>query len=149
MTVKITIIEPKSFKGFWKNPADKMNNAINIGLFRIGHKIANRSKEFSPQLTGNLRRSITVDPQLISQVDNKIAVGSNLVYARIHDLGGIIKPKNKKYLHFKTKSGKWVRTKKVTIKKYKGRGYLTPAFDWASRSIVEPILTQEINAIMK
>lgn len=45
--------------------------------------------------TSGLYRSIT------SYVDGRRLVwGSNLVYARIHQLGGVIRPKNKPYLSF-------------------------------------------------
>jgi len=44
------------------------------------------------------------------------------VYARIHELGGTIVPRRKKWLRFQTENG-WVVTKKVRIPK---RPYLLP-----------------------
>ncbi len=38
-------------------------------------------------------------------------------YARIHEMGGVIRPKNKPYLMFKLPNGQWIRTKKVRIKR--------------------------------
>jgi phage gpG-like protein len=51
-------------------------------------------------------------------------VGSPVVYAAIHEYGGIIRPKNSKYLVFRI-NGSWVRTKKVTM----------PAREWLSKSL--------------
>jgi len=43
-------------------------------------------------------------------------VGSPVVYAAIHEYGGIIRPKNSKYLVFRI-NGKLIRTTKVTLPK--------------------------------
>jgi phage virion morphogenesis protein len=48
-----------------------------------------------------------------------VRVGSNVIYALIHQQGGVIKPVKKKTLKFKIgkgKGGKWVSAKQVTIK---------------------------------
>lgn len=42
--------------------------------------------------------------------------GSNVEYARIHELGGVIKPVNAEYLTFQI-DGQWIRTKEVNIPK--------------------------------
>ena len=55
-------------------------------------------------------------------------------YARIHELGGVIKPKRKKYLRFKLPSGKVVFTKKVRIPP---RPYFFPAVTKAFDSLKE------------
>lgn len=51
-------------------------------------------------------------------------VGSPVVYAAIHEYGGIIKPKKAKYLSFQI-DGTWIRTKKVTM----------PKREWLSKSL--------------
>jgi len=51
-------------------------------------------------------------------------VGSPVVYAAIHEFGGIIKPKKAKYLVFQI-DGTWIRTKKVTM----------PKREWLSKSL--------------
>lgn len=105
--------------------------------FRVGGrpspwKTSFRVERFGGQTlrrTGRLMRSLTVG--LVENDD--VAVGSNLIYARIHALGGIIRAKNKEYLMFRmptglrttSKSGKplkkaqqqfsFVRVKQVTI----------------------------------
>jgi len=53
-------------------------------------------------------------------------VGSPVVYAAIHEFGGIIRPKNAKYLVFQI-DGKWIRTKKVTM----------PKREWLSKSLMD------------
>lgn len=46
----------------------------------------------------------------------RVVVGTNAFYAPVMHFGGTIKPKNGKYLTFKTPTGGWVRVKSVTIK---------------------------------
>ena len=46
----------------------------------------------------------------------RVVVGTNVIYAPLMHFGGTIKPKNGKYLTFKTPTGGWVRVKSVTIK---------------------------------
>lgn len=71
-------------------------------------------------------------------------VGSPVVYAAIHEFGGIIKPKNAKYLVFQIE-GKWIRTKKVTM----------PKREWLSKSLadvkprIERIFGREIEIAIK
>ena len=57
-----------------------------------------------------LRRSIEY-----AATSDKVMVGSNLPYARIHQKGGTIKPKTGKYLKFKGRGGNDVFVKEVTI----------------------------------
>lgn len=60
--------------------------------------------------SGELKNSIS------SQVQGKtVQVGTNKEYARIHQFGGEIKPKNKKTLFFETADGKKIIAKKVTM----------------------------------
>ena len=60
--------------------------------------------------TRRLERSIDSAATLDS-----VMVGSNAKYARIHQKGGTIKPKNKKFLRFPGSDGKDVFVKEVTI----------------------------------
>ncbi|MHA1661872.1 MAG: phage virion morphogenesis protein [Candidatus Thorarchaeota archaeon] len=77
---------------------------------------------------------------------NNAYVGSNLKYARIHELGGTILPKKGKVLHF-TINGKDVFTKKVVMP---ARPYLSPSLDdvfqsGKARAIAMMILKREVN----
>jgi len=104
--------------------------------FRVGgrptpFKTSFRVERFGGQTlrrSGRLMRSLTV-----TATDEDVQIGSNLIYARIHALGGIIRAKNKEFLSFRiptglrttSKSGKtlkkaqqqfgFVRVKQVTI----------------------------------
>lgn len=60
--------------------------------------------------TKRLERSIDS-----AATDDQVMVGSNLVYARIHQKGGTIKPKNKKFLRFPGQDGQPVFMKEVTL----------------------------------
>lgn len=59
--------------------------------------------------TGRLRRSIDFQASA-----DGLAVGTNTLYARVHQFGATIVPKVAKFLRFKI-GKKWVTTKKVTI----------------------------------
>lgn len=60
--------------------------------------------------SGRLRRSIDY-----AATSDKVMVGSNLAYARIHQKGGEITPKKAKKLVFKGRDGKAVAVDKVNI----------------------------------
>lgn len=62
-------------------------------------------------------------------------VGSNLRYARIRSLGGIIEAKNAPYLVFKT-GGHWVKTKSV---EQKPNPYIMPGIKESTRKIIQYI----------
>jgi phage gpG-like protein len=74
-------------------------------------------------------------------------VGTSLIYAAIHEFGGVITPKNSPYLVFQV-NGHWVKTKIVVMPK---RAYLDPAikevFDQTNKAqqIAELTLQQEID----
>lgn len=63
------------------------------------------------KISGDLFRSIEV-----RIYDFTVIIGSALKYARIHNLGGVIRAKTAPYLHFKV-DGHWVKVKEVTIPK--------------------------------
>lgn len=80
--------------------------------------------------TGNLRRSIGSGVNVIG--NNIIGwIGSNLIYAQIHELGGIIKPRTKQYLRFQIE-GFWKTVKQVII---------------PQRPFIEPGITENIDKI--
>jgi phage gpG-like protein len=107
-------------KDFYKGLVQGMRNA----MFYV-EKEAKSSFGIAGNLkvgTGLLRRSIhtTVKPEGSSVTGT---IGSDVVYARIHEYGGTIVPRTAKWLQFKV-NGQWVRTDKVTIP---ARPFLTPA----------------------
>lgn len=58
----------------------------------------------------NLVQSITHAPDA-----GGVSVGSNLVYALIHQIGGVIRAKSARGLRFRIAGGGWVRVQSVTI----------------------------------
>lgn len=62
------------------------------------------------RVSGDLARSIGY-----KVTGNKVAVGTNLIYARIHEYGGVIVPRQAKALHFKLRDGGWRTASKVVM----------------------------------
>ena len=56
--------------------------------------------------------------------DYTIEIGPGVIYGHIHEVGGIIVPRRKKFLAWKDESGKWHFAKSVTIPK---RPWLYPS----------------------
>lgn len=153
--LKITLNKAASEKlrRMLREAPDKVQNAVSVALFRCGNDMRNRAIDLSPYKTGNLRRSMTM--QLGAK---QVKVGTNLVYARIHDEGGTlpartILSRNGRFLRFVV-GGKVVFAKKVRQparyqKPYKGRGYLTPAFNEMVKGDAQKIFSEEIEAVLK
>jgi len=69
---------------------DKMSEANEIALFRIGQDVRSDAGTMAPYKTGNLRRSLTdaFDKEAIfNEKRNKVEIGSKLVYARTQEFG--------------------------------------------------------------
>jgi len=66
--------------------------------------------------TGQLRNSWQVKTEEKGAVGFSVSLGTSVIYARIHQFGGVIKPKIKEFLVFKI-AGKLIMTKRVTIPK--------------------------------
>ncbi len=62
--------------------------------------------------SGLLMRSVTF---AVDAGANLVRVGTNLKYGRIHQLGGVIVPKNRKFLRFPIGGGQFMFAKKVTM----------------------------------
>lgn len=93
--------------------------------------------------TGNLRRSITSG---INIKGSSIVgwLGSNVIYARIHEMGGIIRPRTKKYLRFQIE-GFWKTVKQVIIPT---RPFLSPAIEEnisEIKNLIRDSIIKEIN----
>lgn len=79
-------------------------------------------KKWKPSARASAKGGKTLDKEghLKDSIDyaatsDKVMVGSNLPYARIHQKGGTVKPRKGKYLKFKGQDGKDVFVKEVTI----------------------------------
>lgn len=99
----------------------------------------------APYDTGQLRSSISRE---IGK--NSAIIYSNSEYAKIHEFGGTITPKNGPYLVFKGKDGRFVFAKSVTIKAAnQGKGYFKPAVERVKTrlsAIVGRIIRAEIRS---
>jgi len=74
--------------------------------------------------SGTLRRSI--NSKVEDYGDTLIGkLGSNVIYARVHELGAVIRPRASKYLKFQV-NGKWVSVKQAVIP---ARPFLRPAIE--------------------
>jgi phage gpG-like protein len=89
-----------------------------------GEARLNTSGRILQRRTGRLRGSITHSVRISG---NKVigTIGSNVVYARIHELGGVIRPVRAKALHFVIPGVGHRTAQSVTIP---ARPYLRPAF---------------------
>jgi phage gpG-like protein len=105
------------------NHKEKFDAAMGLALDATANRGRQYVHGYAPYKTGNLRRSITI--QRGAENLERI-IGTNLIYAPIHEYGGTVKAKSRRFLVFKV-NGQWVSVKKVTIPKYKGRGYFAPS----------------------
>lgn len=70
------------------------------------------AKEGGQTLTDTARLRKSID---YAATSDKVMIGTNVAYARIHQMGGIIKPKKGKALKFKGMDGKNVFVKEVEM----------------------------------
>jgi HK97 gp10 family phage protein len=101
---------------------DKVMSALEAGGYVImSHAQENARNKLNKHPLGNLTNSISV-----KRLGKLILVGVfGVVYAKIHEYGGVIVPRKAKALVFKV-DGKLIRTKRVVIP---ARPYLRPAVD--------------------
>ena len=93
--------------------------------------------------TGRLRQSIRSDTTL--EGDTVVgSIGSNVVYAAIHELGGVVQARASKYLTFRTAEGDWTSATQVKIP---ARPYLQPAIEENWNRIEDIILSRLINSV--
>jgi phage gpG-like protein len=98
-----------------------------IGLL-IAHKIKDRirqnkiePKTYKTNAKGQDGATLLETGRLMNSIRSQVRgdtiyIGTNVKYARIHHEGGIIRPKNKKYLRFFYNAiNQWVTVKKVEI----------------------------------
>lgn len=95
-------------------------------------KTFRQHKGESESLSGSILRDI------VSQSDTlvEIAVGPSVIYGRIQELGGTVKPVFKKWLHWVDEDGQHHQAKEVTLP---ARPYLRPAVDENGDKIVKAI----------
>jgi len=103
--------------------------ALGQAVLTGGQEIVNEAKSniLSQGLvqTGNLRRSMDIELIEASSERATAQIGTNLIYAAIHEFGGEIRPVNARALVFEI-DGKTVVTQLVRMP---ARPYLRPAFE--------------------
>lgn len=133
----VTIIGAKETEEFFRKAARVAPEAAKRGL-RIGAlRVEASAKKGAPVAKGALRASIHTT---FEEGGFRARIGPSVIYGRIRELGGVIVPKVKKWLRFRTKAGKWVTTKRVV---QKGKPYMGPALLQNVDAIVRDI-TNEI-----
>ncbi len=98
--------------------------------------VQNAAVRKAPFLTGTLRRSIHIRTSFRSRTRAVVAVGTNVVYGAIQEFGGIIRAKTAPFLVFRTKDGRWHRTKSVQIPAHP---FMRPALDEEKDNVVREI----------
>lgn len=125
--------------------------ALGRASFLIANTIQNQAKKNLKQKvysrpvpwkrTGKGQQSITL--QKIDPLTNQVLVGA--WYLRLVEKGrGPIKPKNKKFLAFPLKGGRWVFTKKV--KAVKANPFFAPAIE-TGREKAPGILVEQVRKL--
>lgn len=103
--------------------------AVDAGLHEI-ERAAKRNASGRPGpnvVTGTLRRSIQVQPaRPVGSGTWSGSVGPTVVYARIQEQGGTIRPRRGPFLVFRGEDGGLVHVRQVTIP---ARPYLRPAVE--------------------
>ncbi len=129
---------------------DTLRRAITAGgLFLSTWIIKNRLTGPRPGnlgvVTGRLRSSIGLFNFLSDKGGISVRIGTNVIYARIHEYGGTIRPGAKGFLAWQNRNtGKWVFTQKPV--KIPARPFLRPAIEDQS-NITE--VTDIVNANIK
>jgi len=136
VTVKNLPQVEEMLQGVANGVTPAMVRGVAKGSFRVEATTKGKlSGEVLKVRTGRLRNSVTATAPVVMGDVVEGRVGTNVIYARIHELGGEIVPKNGPYLVFQV-SGRWVRTKHVTMPK---RPFLQPSLDQNRAQIVGDI----------
>lgn len=141
MKPTMTIVNLKEFHGALKRMENAARGeALGRAAMAGGHVIQdyaqiNANENFSAQATNTLALSIKTILDKASGTSAWVSVGPSVVYGRIQELGGWIKPVNAKVLHF------WIDMWEVFTKAVyiPPRPYLRPAADEHHDEIVKAV----------
>jgi len=125
--MEVTIKADNRLKKALKKAPLTMQKYVSLGIREAGNVVRNSATRLAPYKTGNLRGSITVK----DNKDLSVSVGTNVVYARIQEFGGEIRPVRAKVLRFKI-GGADVFAKRVNIRP---KPYLLPALSRNEKNI--------------
>lgn len=127
--IQLTSESLRVIEGMKKLPK-ALTLAIQVALDASALEVQNRAKELAPYRTGNLRRSIT-RRFVPTSGGFAAAVGTNVVYAAIHEFGGM--------------TGRGHHTH---IKPFNNQGYFRPAID-EKRVTIEALFDRFITRALK
>ena len=120
------------------------SRAINTSLMVAHGKVKdNLTNKILKVDSGTLRDRFHIKASNIKKLIG--ILGINLIYALIHDVGGIIKAKRAKFLVFKTRDGNWHSVKQVRIP---ARKYFSKSINQSMRKI-NAIFDKAISRIVK
>lgn len=163
--LRVKLLGGEELKRRLEHVATQARPQIEKALLRAGKLVEGEAKQtiyagHPSHLAGDsgaLRASLTTQPL----GPGRVAVGTASVYGRIHEFGGVIKPKTKPWLVFfipsaegrantslsrrQTRGGVWVRTKQVKIP---ARPYLGPALEHQQPAIRRK-LEQAVEALLR
>lgn len=108
-----------------------LDEAIVRGLKAGGLVFQSAAQGYAPVRSGNLRSSIHLEQTGAREV----TVGTDIVYARIQEFGGVVTPKRAKMLHFVV-DGQDVFAHSVTIPAHP---YMRPAYDTRSGAALDAV----------
>jgi len=122
-----------------RTSGEKLLPAVKAGGFVVeGAAEINIREKLYRHPTGNLMNSINVKAGKTTAHSASVTIGTNVIYAAIHEFGGTIKAKNAPYLCFVV-DGNFVKTKSVEIP---ARPYLRPALNDNKGKIVQAMGVQ-------
>ncbi len=124
---------------------EELGKAVLAGLFQLEAMAKLNIRKNFKQRTGFFAANWETK---LDQVSNKSVSGHTsplAIYARIHELGGVIKATNAPALVFQTDDGNWHHVKAVTIP---ARPYLRPAADEGKQDIIEAVANQLRNLMI-
>ena len=123
-----------------KFPSELRNIVFSGAVVLEGEIIENLNNKILGVRLGRLKASVRAFEPSITGGDivkaQIFAGGQRVKYARIHEYGGIIRPRNAQYLHFKTDRGNWVRTKQVKMPE---RRYIRTSIESTKNEIFDTI----------
>lgn len=123
---------------------DTLGKAVLAGLFELQAFAQLNIRDTFEQGTGDLASNWETKLDNSSDTSAEGHTAPLVVYARIHELGGVIHATNGPYLTFQTDDGSWHSVPAVTIP---ARPYLRPAIDEHQKEIVDAmsaVLTEAI-----
>ena len=146
MTSKVVVLKNnvKAIRGVVTGAA--LKSAVMAGGQTLeNYAKINVEKTFSHKSTGGagLGGSIQTVVSTSTETKAEVDVGPTVIYGRIHEFGGIIRPVTAKFLHFII-DGIEIFTKLVQIP---ARPYLRPALDEHKDEIVDAMMYQIKKAI--